>query len=91
MSKKLFVGNVEWGITDEKLKEMFSQFGEVEEAVVMKDRFSGKSRGFAFVTMKNAEDADKAVAELNGQDINGRKIAVNEATPQKDRPPRNRY
>ncbi len=88
MSKKLFVGSLEWGVTDEDLRQHFSQYGEVEDAVVLKDKFSGRSKGFGFVTYINDEDADKAVAELDGSDFKGRKIVVNEARPPK---PRNEY
>lgn len=92
MSKKLFVGNIDWGTTDEDLMSMFSQFGAVEEAMIIKDRMSGKSKGFGFVTFSNAEDADKAIAEMDGHDLNGRKLAVSEARPPKPRTPRgNRY
>ena len=81
MSKKLFVGNIEWGMTDDQLKELFAKHGEVEEAVIIKDKFSGRPKGFGFVTFANDEDADKAIAELNDFEVNGRKLAVNEAKP----------
>jgi RNA recognition motif-containing protein len=79
MSKKLFVGNIEWGATEEDLKELFETHGEVEEAIIIKDRMSGRSKGFGFVTFANEEDADKAMEELNGHDLNGRELVVNEA------------
>jgi RNA recognition motif-containing protein len=79
MSKKLFVGNIEWGATEEQLMELFGQYGEVEEAVIIKDRMSGRSKGFGFVTFANDEDADKAMEALNGHDLNGRELVVNEA------------
>ncbi len=79
MSKKLFIGNIEWSATDEELKDFFSQYGAVEEAVIINDKFSGRSRGFGFVTFEKDEEADKAMAELNGQDFKGRNIVVNEA------------
>lgn len=81
MSKKLFVGNIEWGVTDDDLKNLFSQYGELEEAVIIKDRMSGRSKGFGFVTFIKDEEADKAMAELNGTELSGREIAVNEARP----------
>lgn len=84
MSKKLFVGNIEWGVTDDQLKELFAQHGEVEEAIIVKDKFSNRPKGFGFVTFVNDADADKAIAELNEYELNGRKIAVNEARPPKD-------
>jgi RNA recognition motif-containing protein len=88
MSKKLFVGSLEWGVTSEDLQQAFGQYGAVEDAVVIKDKFSGRSKGFGFVTFTNDEDATKAVTELNGTDIKGRKIMVSEARPQEERPRR---
>lgn len=84
MSKKLFVGNIDWATTDDQLKELFEQHGEIEEAIILKDKFSGRSRGFGFVTFVNDEDGDKAVEALNGHDLNGRELAVNEARPRED-------
>lgn len=84
MSKKLFVGNLDWGVTDQQLKEVFSQYGEIEEAIVVKDKFSGRSRGFGFATFVNDEDADKAIEALEGKEINDRPISVNEARPKKE-------
>ena len=81
MSKKLFIGNIEWAVTEDDLKTLFSQYGETEECVIVKDKFSGRSKGFGFVTFTNDADADKAVAELDGHDLNERKIVVNEARP----------
>lgn len=85
MSKKLFVGNIAWSVSDDQLRELFAQYGEIEEAIVIMDRDSGRSKGFGFVTFINDEDADKAVAELNGYDWEGRNIVVNEARPPKPR------
>lgn len=85
MSKKLFVGNIDWGTNDEQLKELFEKHGEIEEAIIIKDKFSNRSKGFGFVTFANDEDAEKAMAELNDYELNGRKIVVNEARPQKPR------
>jgi RNA recognition motif-containing protein len=79
MSKKLFIGNIEWGATEEDLKELFGQHGEVEEAIIIKDKMSGRSKGFGFITFANEEDADKAMEELNGHELNGRALVVNEA------------
>lgn len=81
---KLFVGNIEWGATDEQLKELFAQYGEIEECVIVTDKFSGRSKGFGFVTFVNAEDAEKAIAELHDYDMNGRKLVVNEAKPPRE-------
>jgi RNA recognition motif-containing protein len=85
MSKKLFVGNIDWGTTDEDLQRTFAEHGEVEEAVIIRDKFSNRSKGFGFVTFVNDEDADKAIAALNEFELNGRKIAVNEARPKEPR------
>lgn len=85
MSKKLFVGNIEWGVKDEELQALFAEYGEVEEAVIIKDKFSGRPKGFGFVTFVNDEDADKAIEALNDHELNGRKLAVNEAKPKEPR------
>ncbi len=82
---KLFVGGLSWNLRDEDLKAKFSEIGEVVEAVIIMDRMTGKSKGFGFVTMATAEDAQKAIAELNGVEMDGRTITVNEARPQKPR------
>lgn len=85
MSKKLFIGSLEWGVTEEDLQQLFAQYGAIEEAIVIKDKFSGKSKGFGFVTFTNDEEADKATQALNGADLKGRKLVVNEARPPKPR------
>ncbi len=79
--RKLFVGGIAWATTDDTLKAFFEAVGEVEEAKVITDKFSGKSRGFAFVTMKNAEDAKKAIEQLDGTELDGRTIKVVIAQP----------
>jgi len=79
MSKKLFIGNIEWSTTEEDLKELFGQHGAVEEAIIIKDKMSGRSKGFGFVTFAEDADADKALEALNGNDLNGRALVVNEA------------
>ena len=84
-NKKLFVGGISWNLTEEELKEAFSKAGEVEEAKIITDRVSGRSKGFGFVTMKNPEDTQKAIDEMNGVELDGRAITVNEARPQKER------
>ncbi len=84
MAKKLFVGNISWGVSDEQLQELFAQHGEVEESIILKDKFSGRSRGFGFVTFVNDEDADKAIEALNDHELDGRNIAVNEAKPREE-------
>ena len=84
-NKKLFVGGISWNLTEEELKEAFAKVGEVEEAKIITDRVSGRSKGFGFVTMATAEDAAKAIEEMNGTELDGRAITVNEARPQKER------
>lgn len=79
MGTKLFVGNLAWSTTDDTLKAHFEQLGEVVEAKVITDRMSGRSRGFGFVTMATEEAAAEAVEKLNGSDLDGREIRVNEA------------
>jgi len=86
--KKLFVGNLPYKTNDAELKEMFSQNGEVTEAVVIMDRERGVSKGFGFVTMTNDAEALAAIEAWNGKDIDGRALTVNEARPQEDRPRR---
>jgi cold-inducible RNA-binding protein len=79
MGRKLFVGNLSFETTDDDLKEAFSKAGACEMAAVIKDRLTGRSRGFGFVEMGSDEDAQRAVAELNGKDVRGRNISVSEA------------
>ena len=79
MSKKLFVGGLSWGTTDEGLQGAFSRFGEIAEAKVITDRETGRSRGFGFVTFANDESAATAITEMNGTELDGRTIKVNEA------------
>jgi RNA recognition motif-containing protein len=77
----IYVGNLSFEVTDDDLRQLFSAYGEVESASVVKDRFSGESRGFGFVEMPAKKDADAAIAGLNGTDVKGRTITVNEAKP----------
>ena len=79
MSKKLYVGNIPYTTTEEDLTALFGSIGTVVEAKVIMDRDSGRSKGFAFVTMDKPEDADKAITDLNNKDVGGRAIKVNEA------------
>jgi RNA recognition motif-containing protein len=81
MSKKLFIGNIEWGATEEDLKELFGKHGDIEEAIIIKDKMSGRSKGFGFVTFAEDADAEKAIEALSGHDLNGRELVVNEARP----------
>ena len=85
MSKKLYVGNLPFTVDNDKLKEIFSAFGEVEEATIIIDKFSRRSKGFGFVTFVNDADADKAIEELNGKEVEGRSVKVNEAKPMEER------
>ena len=79
MSKKLFVGNLSWDTNDDSLNAAFSPFGEITEATVISDRHSGRSRGFGFVTFVDDEAADKAIAAMNGFELDGRAIRVDVA------------
>ena len=79
MSKKLFVGGLSWGTNDDGLREAFERFGSIHEAKVILDRETGRSRGFGFVTFDNDDDAMGAMSEMDGQDLDGRSIKVNEA------------
>lgn len=82
--KKLFVGSLPWAVDDQKLNELFSQFGKVVSAVVLMDKMTGRSRGFGFVEMEVDSEADAAIEKLNGSDMDGRKIVVNEARPREN-------
>ena len=84
-NRKLFVGSLPWAIDDQKLGELFSQAGNVVSAQIVKDRETGRSRGFGFVEMSTDEEAQNAVKILNGMDVEGRKIVVNIARPREDR------
>ena len=85
---KVYVGNLDFSVDDEALKNLFSSYGEIEEAIVIKDKFSGRSKGFGFVTFKEDESAKKAISEMNDKETEGRKLKVNEARPMEERPPR---
>ena len=83
MSKKLFVGNIDWNATEEDLQALFAKHGTVEEAIIIKDKFSNRPKGFGFVTFAEDNDAQAAMEALNEHELNGRKLAVNEAKPPK--------
>jgi RNA recognition motif-containing protein len=78
---KLYVGNLPYGVNDGSLQEMFAEFGEISEAKVITDKFSGRSKGFGFVTFANDDDAAKAVEAMNAKEIEGRALNVNVARP----------
>ena len=86
--KNIFVGNLAFTTTEEQLRNIFEQFGTVDRAAILTDRDTGKSRGFGFVEMPNAEEAERAINGLNGSDFMGRELNVNEARP---KPPKGRY
>lgn len=81
MGKKLYVGNLSYGVTDSQLEQLFAAHGAVQSAQVIMDRETGRSKGFGFVEMSNAADADAAITALNGMDNDGRALTVNEARP----------
>jgi len=86
MASKLYVGNLSYDTRDDDLQELFSEYGQVVSAKVVMDRDTGRPRGFGFVEMGTAEEAQKAIQELDGKDFMGRAIKVNVAQPREDRP-----
>jgi RNA recognition motif-containing protein len=85
MGKKLYVGNLSYEVTDGDLEQLFAAHGTVESAQVIMDRDTGRSKGFGFVEMKTDQEAQAAIAALNGQESGGRSLTVNEARPREDR------
>src|SRR3954467_8921841 len=85
MGKKLYVGNLSYGISDSSLEKMFAAHGQVQSAQVIMDRDTGRSKGFGFVEMNSDQEAQAAISALNGHEINGRALTVNEARPKEDR------
>jgi len=83
MSTNIYVGNLTYGTDNADLEQLFSPYGEVAGAQVIKDRETGRSRGFGFVEMGSSEAAQKAIAELDGKDVNGRQLTVNLAKPRR--------
>ncbi len=77
--KDVFVGNLDYETSEDELRQLFAAYGPVDRVIIVTDRYSGQPRGFAFVEMTSAEDADKAITELNGTQLHGRKLDVNEA------------
>lgn len=88
MIKKLYVGGLSFNTTDETLAASFAQAGTVVSAIVIKDKFSGRSKGFGFVEMNSEEEAQAAIEMWNDKELDGRTVKVNEARPMEDRPPR---
>lgn len=88
MATRLFVGSLPWAVDDAQLEDLFKEFGTISSAKVIIDRDSNRSRGYGFVEFEDDEAAKAAIEKLNGSDIQGRAIVVNEARPQEARPPR---
>lgn len=88
MATKLFVGNLSFSTTEGDLLDLFKQAGNVQTCELIVDKFTSKSRGFAFIEMSSQEEANKAIAEFNGKEVDGRALTVNEARQREDRPRR---
>jgi len=88
MGAKLYVGNLPYSVTEERLQQHFAQYGSVVSARIITDKFSGRSKGFGFVEMSSDEEAQRATTALNGTDFEGRNVVVSEARPQQPRMPR---
>ncbi|MCU7917761.1 MAG: RNA-binding protein [Candidatus Thiodiazotropha sp. (ex Dulcina madagascariensis)] len=84
----IYVGNLPWSVKDDELRQMFAEFGDVSNANVIMDKFSGRSRGFGFVEMPDSGDAETAIKSLNEKEVSGRNLRVNEAKPREERPQR---
>ena len=84
---KIYVGNLPWSVDESKLKELFASYNP-EEVTLIKDKFSGRSKGFGFVTIADDANANKAISEVNGKEIEGRELKISEAKPMEDRPKR---
>ena len=80
----IYVGNLPFSVTDDSIREAFEPYGQVTSASVIKDKFSGKSRGFGFVEMPSDDEGQKAIEELNGKELDGRALKVNEARPRSE-------
>jgi RNA recognition motif-containing protein len=85
---EIYVGNLSWETSDQDLSDAFGAYGNVEKASIISDRDSGRSKGFGFVTMNDDDEANKAIEGMNGTEMGGRNLKVNEAKPREDRPPR---
>jgi len=82
----IYVGNLRYNMSEDALKVIFEEYGQVASVKIIRDRFSGESKGFGFVEMASDDEAKKAIAELNGKEVDGRALRVNEARPREDRP-----
>jgi len=91
MGKKLFVGNVPYQVTEDELKSAFSEAGTVESVAIITDKMTGRPRGFVFVEMATDEEAQKAIEIMDGKELGGRALNVNEAKPREDRPQRDNF
>src|SRR5580704_17476190 len=87
MSTRLYVGNLSYNTTENQLQELFSEHGTVTNVALIMDKFSGRPRGFGFITMENQENAQAAIAALHGKNVDGRDLTVNEAKPREERAP----
>ncbi len=87
----IYVGNLSYDITDDEVKDLFSPHGEISSVSIIKDKYSGQSKGFGFVEMPNQAEAEEAIKALNESDLKGRNIKVNQAKPKEERPKRRTY
>jgi RNA recognition motif-containing protein len=87
MPNKLYVGNLSFDTTENELQDLFASAGTVQEVILIQDKITGKSKGFGFVTMGTDDEAKKAISQINGKNVGGRALTVNEARPKEDRPP----
>jgi len=87
----IYVGNLSYGLSEDELKDLFAEYGEVKSAKIIIDRETGRSKGFGFVEMGTAEDGEKAIAELDGSSVKERNIKVNQSRPREERPARREW
>ncbi len=91
MAKKLYIGGIPYSTTEDDLKALFAEIGEVTSSAIIIDKMTGRSKGFGFIEMAKDAEADKAIAEMNGKDFQGRTLTVNEARPLEERAPRREF
>jgi RNA recognition motif-containing protein len=84
----IYIGNLSYNLTEQDLQKLFEAYGKVDRSNIISDRETGRSKGFGFIEMPEQSEGQKAIEELDGQDVDGRNIRVNEARPKEDRPPR---